>query len=104
MEDDNGLIILSVKIKKRKNKGFINRFVVYWFRRDFCLYDNLVLVEVVSMNVFVILVFLWLELEEDLEGVVVVGGVIKLWLYYVLNYLDKFISDRYNNRIIYRKI
>lgn len=104
MEDDNGLIILSVKIKKRKNKGFINRFVVYWFRRDFCLYDNLVLVEVVSMNVFVILVFLWLELEEDLEGAVVVGGVIKLWLYYVLNYLDKFISDRYNNRIIYRKI
>lgn len=104
MKDDNGVVILSVKSKKMKNKGFINRFVVYWFRRDFCLYDNLVLFEAVSMNVFVILVFLWLELEEDLEGVVVVGGVIKLWLYYVLNYLDKFISDRYNNRIIYRKI
>lgn len=103
VEDDNGSITSSVKTKKRKNKGSTNRPVVYWFRRDLRLYDNPALVEAASMNVPVILVFLWSESEEDPEGVVAAGGATKLWLHHALNHLDKSISDRYNNRIIYRK-
>lgn len=103
MKDDNGAVTSSVKSKKRKNKGSTNRPVVYWFRRDLRLYDNPALFEAASMNVPVILVFLWSESEEDPEDVVAAGGATKLWLHHALNHLDKSISDRYNNRIIYRK-
>lgn len=101
--DDNGSVTSSVKSKKRKNKGSTNRPVIYWFRRDLRLYDNPALFEAASMNVPVILVFLWSESEEDPEDVVAAGGATKLWLHHALKHLDKSISDRYNNRIIYRK-
>lgn len=98
--------------KKRKNRVKTNgrgynsqqkRPVLYWIRRDLRLYDNPALCEAASMNVPVILVYLWSELEEDPDNVVAAGGATKLWLHHALKELDKSITDAYGNKIIYRK-
>ena len=97
----------SQQHKKNKKKGGVAgqhmQPVIVWFRRDLRLYDNPALSEAASRNVPIILVFIWSESEEDPQDVLAAGGATKLWLHYALNELNRSISDKYTNKIIYRK-